>query len=997
MAERQHSGRIPAFVILLLLAVSAFTVELTLSAPASDTAASSGPQWEPGHYFPTFPPTNQVYAINVTAPLQPSDPSWNPSFRINDSTDLMMALTLVGMQGIINRDGPKVYLNWISKCDENASGFWLRLLRQQVNVVNEENLTDLEAIQFLYEHYGSDFAGAVVYDPSVPDTINVATMIAGLENRTILAPEQLGAPGMPQFSSVLDLRQLVASQDWNNTEAGVDKLYLWVYDNLWPQLEHRMIAISSPGPPTSGAFGEPTMPLDLAARDYFVALRLPVLWLSPTVDPQASLLKRFLGSAPSPIPILGVYGSQEIDSVSLFSRYGDTESGIGWDNSPLVCGDLTVLSGVRPPIQTYQPSINPDNLFATLGNKHVMTIWSSDGDSFEFQLDRGYHGLENFVWEAVQGQNFGWSIDPMLAEVAPIAWNYYVESARNVTLLNAISGAGYAFPALMNASQLDAYLVRSGLYMNETGLRSIWALDGYLYPLLWDKQLSDAYYSVLRNSGLLGIYACEGCAPTPGLDFAYYGVPAPVAFADYGLNSTNGPWIINKILSRQPGTDLMDLGQPGSGGYVGRLVADSLAYGGQSLLFSHNATTCCLVVQTPSEELPPGNYTVSYSLKMPDNTSALQVGQLYAGIELAGGGWNTMASRYISPSEFTSTSRYQNFTISFTLKNLTSDIQFRIDYYGGQNHPGGSWASADLYADTITSNRQGGFDLPIFNGIFVSLVQHPIQQLNEAPSIGEDFDRAGGLTLTPDEYLAALNPQFMIQWATPILGADNSGLVTAKAQLASGDFIDSLLTVRNALRNLPTRNYTSDVSLRGYEYPVTVGANSWITNIGLNQTANELSFLTHGPPGRSAHIVITLPDGLLFGPLSVEVDGKPQAVMPVKSVGVTTVTFDISQGPHRVVVMVGTPPTTVTTTTAAATSSTTLTSTMTATAVTATTLLTTTMTPPTVIQTSASTLTIIRTTEISAPVGLTPYLLAAGAVILAGGLVGYGLLRRRRG
>ncbi len=49
-------------------------------------------------------------------------------------------------------------------------------------------------MEFLWQHFSPRFKGAVVYDPDVPDTINLATMLAGLEDRLMLAPEQLDLP-----------------------------------------------------------------------------------------------------------------------------------------------------------------------------------------------------------------------------------------------------------------------------------------------------------------------------------------------------------------------------------------------------------------------------------------------------------------------------------------------------------------------------------------------------------------------------------------------------------------------------------------------------------------------------------------------------------------------------------------------------------------------------------------------------------------------------------
>ena len=76
------------------------------------------------------------------------------------------------------------------------------------------------------------------------------------------------------------------------------------------------------------------------------------------------------------------------------------------------------------------------------------------------------------------------------------------------------------------------------------------------------------------------------------------------------------------------------------------------------------------------------------------------------------------------------------------------------------------------------------------------------------PDVTQLIDRmelAGIVVLTPDEYVAALNPEYMIEFATPHLGANGPSLVQARALLGSGDFFESLLTVREALRSVVNR------------------------------------------------------------------------------------------------------------------------------------------------------------------------------------------------
>lgn len=100
----------------------------------------------------------------------------------------MMALTLVGMQGVINRNEPRIYLDWIENERKNASRFWLSLLRQHISV-EYLDLDGLAAINFLFQRYGSRFTGAVVYEPAVPDTINLATITLTATTPSRVEPE----------------------------------------------------------------------------------------------------------------------------------------------------------------------------------------------------------------------------------------------------------------------------------------------------------------------------------------------------------------------------------------------------------------------------------------------------------------------------------------------------------------------------------------------------------------------------------------------------------------------------------------------------------------------------------------------------------------------------------------------------------------------------------------------------------------------------------------
>jgi hypothetical protein len=856
------------------------------------------PEWIEGRYFPRFPPTERLYALPVRTTLAEDYPgSWEPGWRINDSHNDMMALTLVGMQGVINRGGPRVYLDWNDYWGN--SRFWMQELEGHVDVVHL-NLDGLSALNFLMRRYASRFSGAVVYDPDVPDTINLATMIAGLEDRIILAPEQIGLPGIPDFDSVTDLRQLVQEQGWEATAQGQYEIYQWVHENLWapednlqPQLEHRIIGVISPGPPTSMEPGDAPgsfWPLGMASRDYMVALRLPAIYLSPVAEPQAGLFARFLEDAPSPIVITGGVSGYEEETTGLASRYGDWQAAISWPGGILNSGSLTVFSGVRPAVQPYQPEMDADRILGTLGDSPVATMFCTDGDSINYLMQRGFN--ESFGWVDVNDQRFGWTINPTLAEIAPLIWNYYVESSSEASLLTGLSGAGYVYPQLMSGEELDAYLEHTARYLDETGLRVV-RVDGRKGP--WTEELATHYYQGLREAGYLGAIFGYG-GSSRGLGFEHTAVPAPAVWPAYTIRSQNEASIVEDILARNPGEEFVDI----TSQYICpdcQMVQDADASQGQAALVPRefsNSPSCCLAVMPGPMSLPPGEYTVTFRMKVANNQDTEPFAAIYVGETPRD--WRQIEYQSVAPSDFEEADRYQDFTLSFTLERLTPEVEFRIDYWRG---------ATELYVDTIHAVRSDGPAMPVFATVLIALMLDPSEfeyQARAPERFTVEFERGGGIVLTPDEFMAALNPEFMIDWATPILGSESTALAEARAQLEAGEFLQSLLTVRQALRTPPERAYVFEVEVEGREFTVQVRANAWVTDFTFDDSGRQLSFRTHGPPEGTVQAAIIIPHELLAGPFVVNVDGQPHDFSDSQDETHTTLNFEFAQGPHQVVV-----------------------------------------------------------------------------------------------
>jgi hypothetical protein len=83
----------------------------------------------------------------------------------------------------------------------------------------------------LVAKYRRHIRGAIVHDPAVPDSLNVATTLAGLENAVVADADQAKAHGL---KIVKDLR--------GQFDDDRVKTYRWQLDNLFPRVTHKLLA-----------------------------------------------------------------------------------------------------------------------------------------------------------------------------------------------------------------------------------------------------------------------------------------------------------------------------------------------------------------------------------------------------------------------------------------------------------------------------------------------------------------------------------------------------------------------------------------------------------------------------------------------------------------------------------------------------------------------------------------------------------------------------------
>ena len=130
---------------------------------------------------------------------------------------------LTTLQGIVNRTEPELYFLYSPGTPDGPDAKWLADMH--LPTTRYDDPLDLVA------KYRHRVRGAIVHDPAVPDSINVATPLAGLENAVVADADQVKAHGL---RIVKDLRGVF--------DGDRVKTYRWQLDNLFPRVTHQLLA-----------------------------------------------------------------------------------------------------------------------------------------------------------------------------------------------------------------------------------------------------------------------------------------------------------------------------------------------------------------------------------------------------------------------------------------------------------------------------------------------------------------------------------------------------------------------------------------------------------------------------------------------------------------------------------------------------------------------------------------------------------------------------------
>ncbi len=135
-------------------------------------------------------------------------------------------LTVSCLQGIFNRESDKrIYLNRAG----SGSDSWLKIMREDGRWLSDYGLETIKSLEDYLTLTRPYVKGIVIFDPAVPATVNLATTIAGVEDRVILSPDQYDSLiGYYEGLPVTDLRGMF---DGSVTGSAKNDVYRFAIEN----------------------------------------------------------------------------------------------------------------------------------------------------------------------------------------------------------------------------------------------------------------------------------------------------------------------------------------------------------------------------------------------------------------------------------------------------------------------------------------------------------------------------------------------------------------------------------------------------------------------------------------------------------------------------------------------------------------------------------------------------------------------------------------------
>lgn len=540
-----------------------------------------------------------LFDLGYTLEINPDEPA-----DVRQAWDHAHAVAT--LQGVVNRDSPKLYIFFVENEGINIDTYWWEKYREPGKWLSGRDTETYSDVVELVHAYRSDIKGAVVYDPKVAATSNVASAVAGAEDliairystdeNSLYSRLILNGPKLPvkvwllhkDGSSLFTGKGKIPGTSRPSSQSAKNDAYLWF-------LEHYMKTGKSN--PRYGAYyidqqwmkNPAAAPLNhhtLTNHDFFVSKQAFFFDLSPWGDEPATddtaqktgtdlnTLKEVLLTA------YEQHGGEEMCYIGGFPPWAfkyTRHAGGSHEDVPTEWEYSKIISA-------YNAFKDADAIgYGALANasfwQHfpLKEKYKQSWVSHEDLRRRGYlteDGRVNFkdrnfivfyvgdydasswvsqttpvIWDSPDRGKVPlmWSISPVLEERVPMALDYRRETAtENDYFAAADNGAGYLMPGMLQEPR-----PLSGL---PDGLQA-WANHNKPYYERWDLSITgfviDGFAPALNEAGLdcYASFSPNGIVPQKVPLTMLHG-NMPVMQADHDVNENNPAEAAQRIIER---------------------------------------------------------------------------------------------------------------------------------------------------------------------------------------------------------------------------------------------------------------------------------------------------------------------------------------------------------------------------------------------------------------------------------------------------------------
>jgi hypothetical protein len=516
----------PRYVTLLLLSLLVFSACAATPVPPPQTLyLFDASKLAFNRYEYCIALTGNPDNCNETTP-PPTGKSYADLLRDFDTLTFLSTL-----QGIVNRPSPRLYL----LVDHRRGGspgvdeFWLQIYQekgQPYGWLADTKIVTLTSLEEVLQTFADDLTGVVMWDPSVPATLNVATTIAGVENLPVLRKgssiETMVTNYLPVQKSLVGMfrRNAITLPNSDTPSTGSTKAdaYLWAKEQYLDtkRANPQFLAYLLDGwPATRYANEQLTRGGTYAAeRDYVVQQRGFAFDLSPWAetapidDPHqplgtdAVVLHTIVETAAALaggdlikiwgfIPWYEKYSSHvgepklptegEWESTWLFSQHGGYLQGGGGDVYGVSMANVSVHKfGPRPAPRSAPTAPGEADLIAHgyltadghVAPDHTFVMFYAGDYDLAHPILALMGPYVSAAWiDPHRGEvPLAWGFNPGLVEDIPGVMTYlYATQTPQDYFVGANSGAGYLNPDALSQMSLLSWLWRTHRYYADYG------------------------------------------------------------------------------------------------------------------------------------------------------------------------------------------------------------------------------------------------------------------------------------------------------------------------------------------------------------------------------------------------------------------------------------------------------------------------------------------------------------------------------------------------